>query len=260
MNARRYALVPKSRRARFLAPRACRLSPRNKAETMSQSSLEIAENVNSQNRSSDLDLEEPQIPGPHDLDWRRLKGYKAACNIKKNPSWIWQHGYRLWNEDELEFWLCKRCHHGPVKRPFPKGHIFQTTRATSTAAQHMTKQHSISENGKVTPSRPPSKRRKLEDCNFGAKYGATTERLILRPQPISRLAARVDHCRQYPFPKDRVRALPSAINFHRLQLAFGRSSPKSHDAFEMGRQSVRPAVRRCQGSGPVGRDTDQFVL
>lgn len=135
---------------------------------MSQSSLEIAKNVNSQNRSSDLDLEEPQIPGPHDLDWRRLKGYKAACNIKKNPSWIWQHGYRLWNEDKLEFWLCKRCHHGPVKRPFPKGHIFQTTRATSTAAQHMTKQHSISENGKVTPSRPPSKRRKLEDCDFGA--------------------------------------------------------------------------------------------
>ncbi|KAI7151945.1 hypothetical protein KC331_g3353 [Hortaea werneckii] len=132
-------------------------------------SLEIAENVNSDSRSGGVESsQEPQISGPQDVDWRRLKGYKAACNIKKNPSWIWQHGYRLWNEDELEFWLCTRCHHGPVKRPSPKGHIFQTTRATSTAAQHMTKQHSINENGIVTPSRPLSKKRKLEDCSFDA--------------------------------------------------------------------------------------------
>jgi hypothetical protein len=53
-----------------------------------------------------------------------------------------------------------------MKRPFPKGHIFQTTRATSTAALHMTKQHSINEDGIVTPSRLLTKRRKLEDCNF----------------------------------------------------------------------------------------------
>lgn len=29
---------------------------------------------------------EAQVPS---VDWRRVKGYKAACNIKKNPSWIW---------------------------------------------------------------------------------------------------------------------------------------------------------------------------
>jgi hypothetical protein len=133
---------------------------------MAQSSLETAENVNSDSRSGVGSFEEPQVSGPQEIDWRRLKRYKAACSIKKNHSWIWQHGYRLWNEDQLEFWLCKRCHHGPVKRPFPKGHIFQTTRATSTAALHMTKQHSINENGIVTPSGPLSKKRKLEDCNF----------------------------------------------------------------------------------------------
>jgi hypothetical protein len=135
---------------------------------MVQSTSENAGNVNSNIRSSDVgSLAEPPIASVQDVDWRRLKGYRAACNIKKNPSWIWKHGYRLWNEDELEYWLCTRCHHGSVKRPFPKGHIFQTTRATSTAAQHMTKHHSIDENGAVTPSRPVLKR-KLEDCNFDA--------------------------------------------------------------------------------------------
>jgi hypothetical protein len=32
----------------------------------------------------------------------------------------------------------------------------------------MTKQHSINEEGTVTPSRPLTKKRKLEDCNFDA--------------------------------------------------------------------------------------------
>lgn len=107
---------------------------------MAQTSLELAENANSDVLSGGVgSFDERHISSLRDVDWRRLKGYKAACNIKKNPSWIWQHGYRLWNEVELEYWLCTRCHHGPVKRPFPKGHIFQTTRATSTAAQHMVK-------------------------------------------------------------------------------------------------------------------------
>jgi hypothetical protein len=137
---------------------------------MAQSSLEIAEDGNSDSRSGGVECcPELRISGLQDVDWRRLKGYRAACNIKKNPSWIWQHGYRLWNEYELEYWHRTRCHHGPVKRPFPKGHIsFQTMHATSTAAQHMTKQHSIDENGTVTPSRPVSRKRKLEDCDFEA--------------------------------------------------------------------------------------------
>jgi hypothetical protein len=156
------------RRACVVSPRVCLLLATDKAETVAQSSLETAENVNSDSRSGVGSFGEPQVSGPQEIDWRRLKGYKAACSIKKTPSWIWQHSCQLWNEDELEFWLCKRCHHGPVKRPFPKGHISQTTRATSTAALHMTKQHSINENGTVTPSRPLSKKRKLEDCNFDA--------------------------------------------------------------------------------------------
>jgi hypothetical protein len=161
MNTRRYTLVPYYRVARVSFRRV-------PVRQGAQSSLETAENVNSDSRSGVGSFGEPQVSGPQDVDWRRLKGHKAACSIKKNPSWIWQHGYRLWNEDELEFWLCRRCHHRPVKRPFPKGHKFQTTRATSTEALHMTKQHSINEDGIVTPSRPLSKKRKLEDCDFDA--------------------------------------------------------------------------------------------
>jgi len=142
---------------------------KDEAKTIAQSGFEIAKNINSDSRSGGVEISiEPQISSLQDVDWRRLKGYRAACNIKKNPSWIWQHGYRLRNEDGLEYWLCTRRHHGPVKRPFSKDHIFQTTRATSTAAQHMSKQHSIDENGTVTPSRPVLKERKLDHCNFDA--------------------------------------------------------------------------------------------
>jgi hypothetical protein len=52
---------------------------------------------------------------------------------------------------ELQFRLCRRCHHGPVKRLFPKGHIFQATRTTPAAALHINKQHSINENGTIPP-------------------------------------------------------------------------------------------------------------
>ena len=111
---------------------------------------------------------EAQVPSSTSVDWRRVKGCKAACNIKKNPSWIWQHGYRLWNEDEHEFWLCRRCHHGTVRRPFPKGHIFQTTLATSAAALHLNKQHSLNEDGAIISVRPPSKRRRIESWSSSA--------------------------------------------------------------------------------------------
>jgi hypothetical protein len=111
---------------------------------------------------------EAQVSSSISVDWRRVKGYKAACNIKKDPSWIWQHGYRLWNEDEHEFWLCRRCHRGAVRRPFPKGRIFQTTLATSAAALHLNKQHSLNETGSITSVRSPSKRQRIESWSSSA--------------------------------------------------------------------------------------------
>ena len=63
---------------------------------MAQTNLELAGNANSDVRSGGVrSFDETHISSLRDVDWRRLKGYKAACNIKKNPSWIWQHGYRL---------------------------------------------------------------------------------------------------------------------------------------------------------------------
>jgi hypothetical protein len=142
--------------------RAQRFMPTPESETMTQSSLATPKAVEGGRRSVPASSEGFQIASSPSVDWRRVKGYKTACNIKRNPCWIWQHGYRLWNEDEHEFWLCRRCHHGSVKRPFPKGHIFQTTLATSAAGLHLTKQHLIDEDGAIAPTRPPSKKRRLE--------------------------------------------------------------------------------------------------
>jgi hypothetical protein len=119
--------------------RAERFMPTPESETMTQSSLATPEDVEGGRRSVPASSEGFRIASSPSVDWRRVKGYKTACNIKRNPSWIWQHGYRLWNEDEHEFWLYRRCHHGSVERPFPKGHIFQTTLATSAAGLHLTK-------------------------------------------------------------------------------------------------------------------------
>ena len=64
---------------------------------------------------------EAQFPSSTGVDWRRVKGYKAACNIKKNPSWIWQHGYRLWNEDEHEILALQKMSSRNRQTSIPKG-------------------------------------------------------------------------------------------------------------------------------------------
>lgn len=102
------------------------------------------------------------------LDLSRLHGYELYPLRKKRRSFVWSFGWRLRHiEKRTEHWLCRVCHTGPRKPRRPGGHIFQCTNNTTSAIQHLARQHGITEEGSI-PLEPtePSNQSSIE--NYGA--------------------------------------------------------------------------------------------
>lgn len=85
-----------------------------------------------------------------DINWQRLKGYRNPADDKKKTSWIWRHGWRLINDEEHEYWLCKECH----QHWYLKGCLYRSEKSTSSALDHMRIKHNMTEQGPV-PKHPP---------------------------------------------------------------------------------------------------------
>ncbi|GAB7336402.1 hypothetical protein MBLNU13_g09120t1 [Cladosporium sp. NU13] len=84
------------------------------------------------------------------INWKRLKGYSLPTDDKKKTSWVWKHGWRIVDESDHEYWLCKACH----QHWYTKGCLYRTEKSTSSALDHMRIKHKLTETGPVVESKP----------------------------------------------------------------------------------------------------------
>jgi hypothetical protein len=94
--------------------------------------------------------EENVEPG---LELSRLEGFELAIDRKRLKSFIWDHGWRLINDEGLDHWVCKKCHTAPTKPKRPWNHLFKTSQQTSGPIGHLRDMHAIVQPG-GTPVRP----------------------------------------------------------------------------------------------------------
>lgn len=75
-------------------------------------------------------------------------------------SWVWkqQHGWRVWDKDKKEQWLCEICH----KRRSHTKHWFKSFKSTTQANNHMKEVHQIDKNGPMSVSPKSSKKRTFD--------------------------------------------------------------------------------------------------
>lgn len=84
------------------------------------------------------------------INWKRLKGYSLPTDDKKKTSWVWKHGWRVVDESDHEYWLCKACH----QHWYTKGCLYRTEKSTSSALDHTRIKHKLTETGPVVESKP----------------------------------------------------------------------------------------------------------
>jgi hypothetical protein len=77
------------------------------------------------------------------LDLARLQGYELAPGRKKLKSFIWEHGWRLIDEEGMSHWVCRHCHTADPKPKRPNNHLFKTEQQTSGPIYHLRDAHSI---------------------------------------------------------------------------------------------------------------------
>jgi len=92
------------------------------------------------------------------LDWTRLRGYEMPIAKSKRQrtatSFIWRHGWRLYNTQEgLDYWVCKHCHTGPLKPSNPRTFAYVCTQATSTPIEHLRLRHRLGKHGSIVQER-----------------------------------------------------------------------------------------------------------
>lgn len=96
------------------------------------------------------------LPSYEGLDWQRVQGYGVPTDDRKTTSYIFKHGWRLESmKDGSYYWLCKLCYKS--KR---RGGLYNVSKATSTAGEHLKAIHFIGPDGEIQQS---SKKRKLMD-------------------------------------------------------------------------------------------------
>ena len=71
------------------------------------------------------------------LDWNKVLRYQRThSSLKRAPSYIWDHGWRLQQRygAKSTVWLCKHCYKHDIKVT-----LYKTGKATSSAKTHLTK-------------------------------------------------------------------------------------------------------------------------
>ena len=119
------------------------------------------------------------LPGFEGIDWKRLRGYKLPSDNYDYKSWVWLHGWRLFQErDKSYWWLCKACHKAKQTTKRLCEVKFCTTKATTGALNHMIAKHNRDKNGQLVQIQDKPKKRKwsLFDAQDGNGYDRETER------------------------------------------------------------------------------------
>lgn len=109
-------------------------------------------------KSSSVDLSDYE-----DLVWHRVaeQGFRMPEDHWSAPNtWFWRqkHGWRVWDADGNEFWLCKLCH---GQRSF-KQHWFKSAKSTMRAKEHLKAVHHIGSGGLTSELAKPRKKRKFD--------------------------------------------------------------------------------------------------
>lgn len=107
----------------------------------------------------------PQQQPPSDLPeyegliWSKTK-FRVPQDDRDLDSWVWKHkhGWRVWDKDKKEHWLCKICH----KRRSHTKHWFKSFKSTTQANNHMKEVHRIDKNGPMPVSPKSSKKRTFD--------------------------------------------------------------------------------------------------
>jgi hypothetical protein len=112
-----------------------------------------------------------------DLAWHFVAehGFRMPKDDWLVPNtWFWKqkHGWRVWDADGDEFWLCKMCHgHRSSKQ-----HWFKSAKSTMRAKEHLKAIHRIGTGGTRFQSTELKKKRKLDGymCNYDAITASKT--------------------------------------------------------------------------------------
>jgi hypothetical protein len=106
----------------------------------------------------------PELPGYEGILRQQLE--KQGLQIHKNchmetQCWVWKHnhGWKVWNAEGDEFWLCKLCH----RSSSPEQHWFRSSKSTSRVKLHMREEHGINARGAILSSLTREKKRKLDE-------------------------------------------------------------------------------------------------
>lgn len=104
-----------------------------------------------------------KLPGYEDILQQQLK--KQGFQLRQNDHvetqcWVWKHnhGWKVWNDEGDEFWMCKLCH----KSSSPEQYWFRSSKSTSRVKLHMREEHGINAKGAISSSLTREKKRKLD--------------------------------------------------------------------------------------------------
>jgi hypothetical protein len=117
------------------------------------------------------------------LDLERLQGYGLARDRKRLKSFIWDHGWRLRDEEAgLDHWVCRICHTADPKPKRPNNHLFKTELQTSGPIGHLRDAHGIQQPGgtplrrsrkaATTPSRGGSRQASIAGFTSSSTRGS----------------------------------------------------------------------------------------
>ena len=104
------------------------------------------------------------IPGYEDLLWQNPTdegSRNSQDDHEETRCWVWtrNHGWKVWNADGEELWLCKLCHGCSSQEQ----HWFKSSKSTTRAKLHMKEKHGITARGSRLPPVQSGKKRKLDD-------------------------------------------------------------------------------------------------
>lgn len=111
---------------------------------------------------------EPKTSDYEGLTWHNVKeqGFRVPEDGDAHAdSWLWKqkNGWRVWDVNGVEYWLCKMCH----AHRSPKRHWFKSSKSTMRAKEHLKMIHHIGARGTTLHSPERKAKRKLDEFANG---------------------------------------------------------------------------------------------
>lgn len=143
------------------------------------------------------------------IDWNRLRDFErpppAEKRQRQTSTHIWDYGWRLYKPaDGLDYWVCRLCHNGSRKPRNAVKSSYVCTKATSSAAHHLDRVHSIGRDGiisRTAPSTPSGQSQSVLDSYCSAASERNTAAEAFNVEVFRGLLTRFFTVEQVPLQK-----------------------------------------------------------